>query len=101
MWTGKVVEARLPITRFVDGTVVYIVSKEITDLLSIYIFHIKPLPGCGSDGSGERHRPRAAGVVRGGAVGRAVQLRRDHPAPRAAMIGSSRTTRRAARSSRR
>ena len=49
MWTGKVVEARLPITRFVDGTVVYIVSKEITDLLSIYIFHIKPLPGCGSD----------------------------------------------------
>ena len=49
MWTGRVVEARLPITRFVDGTVVYIVSKEITDLLSIYIFHIKPLPGCGSD----------------------------------------------------
>ena len=41
------VEARLPVTRFVDGTVVYIVSKEITDLLSIYIFHIKPLPGCG------------------------------------------------------
>ena len=48
MWTGKVVEARLPITRFVDGTVVYIVSKEITDLLSIYIF-TSPLPGCGDD----------------------------------------------------
>ena len=48
-WTGAVVDARLPITRFIDGTVVYLVSKEVTDLLSIYIFHIKPLPGCGSD----------------------------------------------------
>ena len=28
MWTGKVVEARLPITRFVDGTVVYIATDD-------------------------------------------------------------------------
>jgi hypothetical protein len=53
--TERAKDAAKPIAAFLEGTIVYTVSKQWDDLLSIYVFGLHQRPYCGDDDDAHAH----------------------------------------------